>query len=255
MDLFVDYCFCTLAIGSRYHVYARELAGDLVKFAPGCSLVVLADQIEEFSACQNVVAVQHQQTGFFNCWNDKRFAIEKALSRSPLAIFVDADTRIVGPVPSTLGCSIGVTSTYGRNMLAQGREYLRPKDLQSLEKAASLLGLHLDDCFHVNENLLMVTRDGGRETSFLKMWGLVSRYLELHGYLGAEGMCIGLAAAATQWPVAGGGAREIEQVREHFCASEQSIKVRNLSVKLQDKLTFWRQLGSVRFHTLKENFL
>lgn len=43
-----DFCFCTLALGSKYHTLAKQLAGDLSKHSPGTKLVILTKKPEEF---------------------------------------------------------------------------------------------------------------------------------------------------------------------------------------------------------------
>ncbi|MGV0027485.1 hypothetical protein [Phormidesmis priestleyi] len=89
-----DFCFCTLALGKKYRILAKQLAENLSTYSPETSLVVLSDRPQDFQNCQNVLAFKHHQQGVLYCFNDKRFVLAKALEYFEAAVHIDADTQI-----------------------------------------------------------------------------------------------------------------------------------------------------------------
>lgn len=88
------YCFCTLALGSKYRKLAALLAQDIEKYAPGITFVVLTDKTTDFSAYPQVLAMEHKIQGV-KCYHDKRVAIIKSLEKFEACIFIDSDMRIL----------------------------------------------------------------------------------------------------------------------------------------------------------------
>ena len=87
-------CFCSLAIGKRYHSMVQDLAKGIAKNCPGTSIVVLTEKPRVFRGYNNVLAFKHRQQGTLFPYHDKAFVIEKALSLFNTVIFVDADTKM-----------------------------------------------------------------------------------------------------------------------------------------------------------------
>ena len=214
-----DYCFCTLALGRRYRLMARELAADLDKYAPGKSLVVFTDSPKDFSPHSNVEAFKHSQQSILRCVNDKRFLLLKALSMYRVAIHIDADTRILATVPNQTWTS-GITART-ENLLKHLQKNC-PQYLDPLKTVAAKLGISvstLDSAEWIGESIYVIARDGGKEQEFLEIWGAIANYMELKDLHPNDGNLMALAAAKVGWKVNSNGWKELSQVRKHLDAS------------------------------------
>jgi hypothetical protein len=110
------FCFGTLAVGSRYCHHAKILASDLQQYAPTITLVVFTDQIAAFAEYPNVMAFEHSLQSIAG-YHDKRFVIAKAISLFDACVYLDADVRILGPIPTDLVWAPGITARTGCNIL------------------------------------------------------------------------------------------------------------------------------------------
>ena len=95
-----EFCFGTLALGDSYRALALELAKDIEKYSPHSSFVILTDKPHYFSNQPNVLSFYHKQR--VGCYHDKKFVIEKCLSLFNCCIYIDADMRILAPVPQDM---------------------------------------------------------------------------------------------------------------------------------------------------------
>jgi hypothetical protein len=186
-----DFCFCTLAIGTRYRQHALLLAEDLERYAPETPFIVLTDKPQALQR-SNTKAFAHrlQSVGGYH---DKRFVIEKALTFSNSCIFLDSDMRILDSVPSKMEFVPGITARTGSNILKQNQGY--PKTIAFIQKVAKERSINLDrvDWFH--EFMFVVTRQNGIEKDFLQTWAELADYFEMHKLYNHEGNVIALAAA------------------------------------------------------------
>ncbi|MBR8829880.1 MAG: hypothetical protein N5P05_000579 [Chroococcopsis gigantea SAG 12.99] len=184
-------CFCTLALGSNYQELAGRLAGDLQKYSPETALVVLTDNPLRFDGLGNVLAFKHQQQSL-GCYHDKKWVLAKALSIFPTCIFIDADMRIYAPLPDNLTWEPGITGhTVWHNIPKHNKNQ---SQIKLLGEMAHKLDINLEDTSFVHECLFVVSRDGGKEQEFLRIWGEIAPFFELKGYCAGEGHSIGLAA-------------------------------------------------------------
>ncbi len=210
------FCFGTLALGKRYRKHAALLAADLSKYCPEATLVLLTDHPTEFSDFTNVLTIYHKQQSV-GCYHDKRFVIQQALARFNTCIFVDADVRILSPVAPDLVWQPGITcisfAAAQKHLETFFGHNLATKSLLTKTAAKLNLDITASDLKFVQEYLMVVTRDAGKEQTFLKYWNKISIWLELHGLLHAEGFTIGLAAAKAELPLHLRG-ESLEQV--HF---------------------------------------
>ncbi len=201
----LKFCFCTLALGQNYCALALDLAQDLDKYSPGTQFIVLTDRPQEFSRQSNVLAFRHKPQSV-KFYHDKRFVLEKALSLTDACIFIDADMRILAPIPQTMEWLAvpGIAARACKTMLRKHSEAVAGqardqdyKEYKVTEKVAQKLDLKLEDesVKHIQEYLFSVTKDSGRESEFLSQWGIIAPYFELSGLYAAEGNAIGLAAA------------------------------------------------------------
>ena len=186
------YCFCTLALGRNYCNLALTLAQDLAQYAPSVQIVILTDRPKAFQHCPNVLAFEHHQQTL-GCYHDKQFVLRRSLSLFEACIFVDADMRILAPIPADLVWEPGITAKIvWANIVKHNKN---EAEIKLLRKVSQKLGLKLEEISFVHECLFVVARDQGRELEFLDQWAKISTYLELWGLCRGEGHTIGLAAA------------------------------------------------------------
>lgn len=213
-----EFSFCTLALGKKYRDFTKQLAGDLDRYSPGTKLVVYTDNPSDFRDKQNVLAFKHRQQGILYCYHDKRFVMEKALSMFPVAINIDADTRIVDDVPKQLEFTPGINARH-QNMMAHVSKY-RPQSIELIKTVANKLNIIVDDAQFIGESMYVITRDGGREKEFFKYWGTIGNYFEMNGMFSGEGNAMGLAAARVGWTInRSEGWENINKIRKHLDAS------------------------------------
>jgi hypothetical protein len=205
------FCFCTLAFGKKYRALALLLANDLTKYSPHTSFVVLTDNEEDFRHHPQILAFKHRQQSV-KCYHDKRFAIAQALSLFNSCIYIDADMRILAPVPQSpewlqvpgitaRACEV-MTKKYAK-VLAGTVDAKLGRELKITQQAAQKLNLEFADekIKFVYEYLFAVTKDSGKEIEFIKQWENIAHYFELNGIYDGEGNAIGLAAAKAGLPV------------------------------------------------------
>jgi hypothetical protein len=201
-----NWCFCTLALGKPYWNLTKQLAGDLSRFAPGVKLLVLTENTETFKDIPNVQAVRHRKRSMLG-YNDKLCVIRKALEQYRTAVFVDADSRVLGPIdirpemfqPGLQGFLIytwawiqndthNVYHAYNVRMMTLLREKFEFPDGR--------------DILFVCEGLFSVTTGGETDVeSFLGKWNQLAEFCERKGCFRHEGFSIGLAAKLTNFPI------------------------------------------------------
>ncbi|AUT03231.1 hypothetical protein CLI64_24020 [Nostoc sp. CENA543] len=213
-----DYCFCTLALRKKYRQLTQQLAGELAKYAPGKMFVVLTDQPADFQDYANVLAFKHNQRGILHCYHDKSLVMELALAKFTAAIYIDADTTILSPLPENLHWKPGITAGHCENLVAHVTRYT-PERLPHIRKVAAHLNITLEDAPYIGESLFMIARDEGREIEYLKYWAKIGRYLELRGIHAGSGNAMGLAAAKVGWDVSREGWSEVRNITKHLDAS------------------------------------
>ncbi len=245
-----EYCFCTLALRKKYQLLAKDLIGDIEKYAPGTKIVVYTDNPAFFKDCSNVLAFPFQQEGILHCYHDKRFAIEKTLSMFPVAICIDADARLVRSVPEDMNWTPGITA-HCEDIIPHVSKWT-PERLDQIKKVAAKEGIALDSAKWIGEALMIFVRDGGKEKEFIKHWGRIGRYLELRGIHGGSGNAIGLAAAKVGWPVFNDERwKTINQIWEHFDASHQK-KQRSAGEKFKRRVGYHYRLNKTRLAALTD---
>ncbi len=247
-----DFCFCTLALGKKYRLFTQQLAKDLKMHAPGVFLVVYTDETQDFTDELNVLAYKHQQQGILTCFNDKRLVIAQALSNFNAAIFLDADTRILGKISDDIKWMPGITTGHCENLLEHVRKY-SPERLEVLKKIGLKLNLAIEKTNYIGESLFVVARDQGREREFFKHWEMIGRYLELKGIHAGEGNTIGLAAAKVGWNINSNSHswQAVKQVAKHLDAS-QFISQQTLWEQWKLRLFYHYRLNQARLIALKD---
>lgn len=208
-----SFCFCTLAIGKRYRDLASLLAKDIEKYSPDTCFIILTDKPDEFSNFSNIEAFKHHSTSV-KFYHDKRFVVAKALSMFNSCIFIDADMRILAPVPQNMEWlkQPGITARVCNLMPKQHAQAIIGnvekkfyREYQVTKKAATKLNLdsEWENITYIYEYLFAVTKHSGKEIEFLKQWEVIAPYFEINGVYQGEGNAIGLAAAKANLPIRG----------------------------------------------------
>ena len=246
-----NFCFCTLALGERYHEITKDLIADLAIHAPHTKIVIYTDNPAFFKDDASVLAFPHRQEGILHCYHDKRFAIAQSLSRYPAAIFIDADTRVVAPVPENMTWEPGMTAC-GEDIVAHISRWT-PKRLDRVRRVAEKREVSLEGTYWIGEALLVIARDGGREKTFLEEWGKIGRYLELKGIHAGSGNAIGLAAAKAGLQINQNTEnwKTLNKLAQHFDESHNK-KQRTAWEKLQRRLAYHFRLNKARIAALPE---
>lgn len=244
-----NFCFCTIALGAPYRAMASELANDLEKYSPGAKFYIYTDKPLDFKEHQNVVAFKHNQVGIQRCSNDRRLLIEKVLVDFPTAIHIDADTKILAPLPAEIDCPPGIT---GKNQeLMTHIKKNRPHHLKTFEKVASKLDIPLEKTKWIGESLYIITRDNGKEKEFFKTWQLLATYVELKGMHGGDGNLMGLAAAKVGLSI--NKNKCWETMKENTKHLDASYYVKRSSWEnFQRRLAYHYRLNKSRIEALKD---
>ncbi|MBD2563461.1 MULTISPECIES: hypothetical protein [Nostoc] len=247
------FCFCTLACGKNYRDLALLLAKDIEKFSPNTSFVILTDYPNDFSQQPNVLAFKHRQQSI-KFYHDKRFVIAKGLSLFNSCIFIDADMRILAPVPQYPKwiSTPGITARGCENMpkkyakvLAGNPDAKLLKEFKVAKKAASKLNLELEN-EHLNfvyEYLFAVTKDSGKEIEFLKQWEILASYCELNGLYDSEGNAIGLAAAKAGLPVRWSTMEGISFFKNRI----EFVRIKKGESKMEDMAIYFEQQTKLEY--------
>ncbi|MEM9220353.1 MAG: hypothetical protein AAGD25_39255 [Cyanobacteria bacterium P01_F01_bin.150] len=249
MKLQDDYIFCTLALGSKYHLLAQRMAENLADKSPGHGLVVLTDNPNSFSYLENVIVQPFKQQGVLHCYHDKRFALETALNLANTAIMVDVDACFEVKIPDFVW-QPGVEGKT-ENLLEHVTQYT-PERFPHLNAIAEKLDVDIANTVWLGEALFTVTRDQGKEHKFLEVWAQIARYLQLRGIHAGEGLAIGLAAAKVGWqPQQSDSWQQITAIWKHFDASQQTKDITRKQ-KLQRRLAYHYRLNSERIKALQD---
>ncbi|MGC1310025.1 MAG: hypothetical protein WA885_22585 [Phormidesmis sp.] len=189
-----QYCFCSLAVGQRYRTHAKMLAEDLQKYAPETLFVLLTDKPKAFEPYPNVRPLFHRVRSVKG-FHDKRFVLEKALELFESCIFVDADMRVLGPVPQAIHFQPGLVARYGCGILKHtASDKVRPS-FALIQAVAQALQLDLEEVSWFHECLFTCSRQQGKEKDFFQMWQSIAYYFESKGVYDGAGNVAGLAAA------------------------------------------------------------
>lgn len=213
-------CAATLAIGRPYRAMVRRLARDLAAFAPGLMLTVGTDRPSEFRRLANVRAFRIAPSGRWHCYSDKRFVLLEALKRASAVIHIDADTRVIAPLPFRGPWAPGLTAP-NESLSAHLRRWW-PAKLESFREAAGTVGADFETARWIGEPIYVLARQDGRERRFIEAWGVLAKLLDDRGFRGGEGNVMGLAAARARLSVGFAGWSALNAARRHLNASRAS---------------------------------
>ncbi|EKD08825.1 hypothetical protein [Arthrospira platensis] len=191
-----SYCFCTLSVGKRYRHHARKLAKDIQKYAPGVPFVILTDNPDDFSEFPSVLAFKHHLQSVKG-YHDKRLVLEKSLSLFESCMFMDADMRILSPVPDNLSWNPGLTARAGCALVKHldGISNQRCRDSEIVNNIADRIEVDIENVQWLHEFWFVLRRQSGKEVEFLRVWQTLSYLFESEGMYHGEGYSMGLAAS------------------------------------------------------------
>jgi hypothetical protein len=136
-------------------------------------------------------------------YHDKRFALIAALQDFDTAFYVDADSRITGPLstvafPPGLAALPVVRKSIAEHLATCGT-WRMPFFAELAQHLTGDAGI-LQTAQWCHETFLALTQDG-RESRFFEAWALAADFLQARGVFSGEGGVIGLAAAYAGWTV------------------------------------------------------
>lgn len=249
-----NFCFCGLALGKRYRNCAMDVGKDLQKYHPGVTYLILTDDPKDFRGLPNVLPIKHKQDSIMFPYHDRRFAFEQALLRFEVAIQIDTDIRILKPltIPPDV---INLKGLVGRT--ENLREHINKYQKQNLpiySKIAEKLDIPFSEVLYVGEFIFAVAKNNGKEMDFIKHWGVIARYLELHRIHGADGPAIGLAAAKaglevihSDWP----STIQRDYVEHLKFSSGKNKQEKNFIEQIRFKINYHYRLNKARLLAMK----
>lgn len=244
-----DFCFCTLALGAPYREMAKQLANNLNVYSAGSPFYIYTDKPSDFKEYQNVIAFKHKQVGIQHCYNDRRLLMERVLLDFPTAIHIDADTNILGILPSEIDFPPGITGI-NKDILNHIKKN-SPQNLKIIEKLALKLNIPLEKAKWIGESLYMITKDNGKEKEFFKTWQLLATYMELNGIHGGDGNLMGLAAAKSGLNVNKNESWDMMKANTEHLDASHSVK-RTSWENFQRRLAYHYRLNKTRIKALKD---
>jgi|688.fasta_scaffold48303_4 hypothetical protein len=246
-----NYCFSILALLPKYQFLAKRFAKTLETYSPETTVIIGTDNPSAFQDFSNVLAFKFQKKGVLHCYHDKRFVIEKALTKFKTVIQIDADTNIINHLPTSINPSFGLAVTHIENLVSHTQKY-NPERLVYLHKLADKLELDLNTISYIGESLFAVSADQNQVSEFIRQWGFIARYLELHRIHAGEGNAIGLAAAKAKLEIIKPPwLEQINEVRQHFDASQLPLE-KKLWDQFKQKLDYHYRFNKARITALKD---
>lgn len=242
-----NYCFCTLALGKEYRTYAKTLAHDLEKHAPGKKIIVLTDLPSEFNKLNNAICFKWKQKSIWRAVHDKRFAIKKALELFPIAVFIDSDSRVFSQFPDEICVNPGITcrSTYYdlQHSILKGK--YDSKIIKYKKKLESYLNINFNKSVSILETFYIIRRDSGREKIFIETWDVIERFLYLHKIGVVDGFIMGLSACRAGWKA------QYSKEYEELCKKVQHLGTNYKRKNKKSFLTDIRKYMQFRFRLTK----
>ncbi|MEM9276623.1 MAG: hypothetical protein AAGA80_27335 [Cyanobacteria bacterium P01_F01_bin.143] len=246
-----SFCFSILALKPKYQLLAQEFAENIEKHSPGTTVVIGTDNPDAFKDCSNVFAFKLEKKGILHCYHDKRFVIEKALTKFKVAIQIDADTKIFNSLPESINESTGLAAVHIENLVEHAQKY-NPQRLIYLRKLGEKLDIDINSVSYIGESLFAVSADGDKTSEFLKQWDLIARYLELHRIHAGSGHGIGLAAAKAGLEITKPSWLEsINQAKEHLDAAAWKSN-KTLWSNLSRRIDYHYRFNKARIFALKD---
>jgi GR25 family glycosyltransferase involved in LPS biosynthesis len=208
-----NYIIATIAFGETANRNALKLAYDLNYFDQ--KLLIVTNNRNLFSKLSNVVIVDYPDKVF--SYNDKIICFEEGFKTHDCVVYVDSDTRIFYKNYKNCYTSFFIKIKPGFHPGWDWGKLTRPEsgffnstDISKRIKGygelahsiSKSLGIPLDDAFHYQEGMLIISKDNGKEKMLLQTWKALSSVLDLYEIKNeskrigvGEGNIVGLAVA------------------------------------------------------------
>lgn len=246
-----SFCFSILALKPKYQLMAKKFAEDLEKQSPETTVVIGTDNPSVFKDCGNVFAFKLEKKGILHCYHDKRFVIEKALTKFQVVIQIDADTKIISSLPKSIDASSGLAALHVENLVEHAQKY-NPERMPYLRKLENKLEINLEKINYIGESLFALSASSDKTSEFIKQWGLIANYLELHGIHAGSGHAIGIAAAKAGLEIIKPSwLEEINQARYHLDAAAFKSKKSFWNI-LERKIDYHYRFNKARITALRD---
>jgi len=206
-----NYIFSTLAIGDIAVKNATLLSRDLKYFDQ--KIIVVTDNPTQFESQSNVIVVEHRPKKF--SYNDKLICIREGLSREDAVVCIDSDCRILyktfknATSKMSLIISPGFHPSWDWGKICRpGNKFFNSEDVtgrvsgygELALKLCTKLDINYLESYHYQEGIVVVCKDGGKETTFIDTWSVLATNLDNHEVINnssrigiGEGNLIGLA--------------------------------------------------------------
>ncbi|MEA5593533.1 hypothetical protein [Rivularia sp. UHCC 0363] len=244
MNLEQNFCICTYVAGKTYRSLAKNLIGDLAKYAPEIPFIIYTDKPQDFQNYSNVLVFAHKRQGVLY-YHERRFAIQKALSMFQSCMYIDSDVRICAPIPQQEWLP-GITARSCTSMIKHFQERINKtnppsvtavKKFEFFKKMAEKLGVDIETekVTWINEFLFVVTRDSGKEQEFLKNWEKIALYAEVNGLHKHPAYAMGLAATKANFEVR----HDVMEGVDFFDDRIEKIRISKGQASSKDKLKYF----------------
>lgn len=245
-----DFCICTYVAGKTYRSLAKNLIGDLAKYAPEIPFIIYTDKPKDFENYSNVLVFGHKRQGVLY-YHERRFAIQKALSMFKSCMYIDSDVRICAPIPHREWLP-GITARSCSDMVKHFQERIHKTDKPSVtamkkfelfKKMANKLDVNInkEKITWVNEFLFVVTKDSGKEEEFLQKWEKISIYAEVNGLHKHPAYAMGLAATKANFEIR----HDVMEGVEFFDDRIEKIRISKGQATAEDKLEFFETQNNI----------
>lgn len=214
-----NYIFSTIAIGDYYNEQALKLSMDFKFFDQ--KFLVVTDQPNLYQNINNVITFKYPNKKY--SYNDKRLCFEQGLKHADCVVYCDCDSRIlyenVGETRMDFSTIISPgfhpSFSWG-NINREDGGFISSRDINGRVKGygqkcldiCSKLGFNFKDAEHWQEGFLILSKEDGKEQTFLYTWEKLANELdkfELENNaprLGVgEGNLIGIAVATSKLTV------------------------------------------------------
>ena len=245
-----DFCICTYVAGKTYRSLAKNLIGDLAKYAPEIPFIIYTDKPQDFENYSNVLVFGHKRQGVLY-YHERRFAIQKALSMFKSCMYIDSDVRICAPIPHREWLP-GITARSCTGMMKHFQERIEKvnpplvsavKKFKFFKQMAEKVDVDIekDEITCVNEFLFVVTRDSGKEEEFLKYWEKISLYAELNGLHKHPAYAMGLAATKVNFEIR----HDVMEGVDFFDDRIEKIKIAKGQVSSKERLEYFEAQNKI----------
>lgn len=184
-----NYLFATIAYGDNANNNALKLSLDLDYFKQ--RLLVVSNNPQLFKDLKNVIVVEYPPKNF--SYNDKIICFEEGLKYEDAVVYIDSDCRIFyrnyketfTNFLRTIGPGYHPSWMWGKITRPDGG-FFNSTDIERRAKGYGELALQIsqdldidiDEAYHHQEGIIIISKDGGKEKILLDTWKTMSSKLD-----------------------------------------------------------------------------